>query len=140
MILPSTQNSTSFWSHLTVRAWVQTVDVPVIGGHAGITILPLFSQATGFDAAKLSDDDIKALTVRTQDGGTEVVQARPRAMLMAACVGAHAIIPGVWLPRAPRPRTLCAGWGQVQARVVECVAQLLQSRATHVTCARASRK
>jgi malate dehydrogenase len=25
---------------------VKSVDVPVIGGHAGITILPLFSQAT----------------------------------------------------------------------------------------------
>jgi hypothetical protein len=25
---------------------VGTVDVPVIGGHAGITILPLFSQAS----------------------------------------------------------------------------------------------
>lgn len=55
---------------------MQTVDVPVIGGHAGITILPLLSQATGFDAAGLSDEQIKALTVRTQDGGTEVVQAK----------------------------------------------------------------
>lgn len=25
---------------------VSTVDVPVVGGHAGITILPLFSQVT----------------------------------------------------------------------------------------------
>ncbi|KAH6764333.1 Lactate/malate dehydrogenase family protein [Perilla frutescens var. frutescens] len=50
---------------------VADVNVPVIGGHAGITILPLFSQAT--PKANLSDDDIKALTKRTQDGGTEVV-------------------------------------------------------------------
>jgi malate dehydrogenase len=55
---------------------VQNVDVPVIGGHAGITILPLFSQATGCDSANFSKEDIKALTVRTQDGGTEVVQAK----------------------------------------------------------------
>ena len=55
---------------------MQSVDVPVIGGHAGITILPLFSQATGFDSSKLSDADIKALTERTQDGGTEVVKAK----------------------------------------------------------------
>jgi hypothetical protein len=25
------------------------VNVPVVGGHAGITILPLFSQVMGFD-------------------------------------------------------------------------------------------
>merc|ERR1712205_168077 len=50
------------------------VDVPVIGGHAGITILPLFSQAT--PSAPLSDEDIDALTIRTQNGGTEVVEAK----------------------------------------------------------------
>lgn len=27
---------------------VADVDVPVVGGHAGVTILPLFSQATPF--------------------------------------------------------------------------------------------
>ncbi|KAG5546146.1 hypothetical protein RHGRI_018355 [Rhododendron griersonianum] len=53
---------------------VEGVNVPVVGGHAGITILPLFSQAT--PKANLSDEDIKALTKRTQDGGTEVVEAK----------------------------------------------------------------
>ncbi|KAF5730717.1 hypothetical protein HS088_TW19G00312 [Tripterygium wilfordii] len=53
---------------------VAGVNVPVVGGHAGITILPLFSQAT--PKANLSDEDIKALTKRTQDGGTEVVEAK----------------------------------------------------------------
>ncbi|KAL6205845.1 PREDICTED: malate dehydrogenase, mitochondrial [Fragaria vesca subsp. vesca] len=53
---------------------VAEVNVPVVGGHAGITILPLFSQAT--PKANLSDDYIKALTKRTQDGGTEVVEAK----------------------------------------------------------------
>ena len=53
---------------------VEKVDVPVIGGHAGITILPLFSQAT--PSSSLSDDVIDALTKRTQDGGTEVVEAK----------------------------------------------------------------
>nr|P17783.1 RecName: Full=Malate dehydrogenase, mitochondrial; AltName: Allergen=Citr l MDH; Flags: Precursor [Citrullus lanatus]CAA35239.1 unnamed protein product [Citrullus lanatus] len=53
---------------------VAEVNVPVIGGHAGITILPLFSQAT--PRANLSDDTIVALTKRTQDGGTEVVEAK----------------------------------------------------------------
>lgn len=53
---------------------VEEVNVPVIGGHAGITILPLFSQAV--PQANLSEDDIEALTKRTQDGGTEVVLAK----------------------------------------------------------------
>merc|ERR1712060_614646 len=53
---------------------VNTVDVPVVGGHAGITILPLFSQAT--PSATMSDEVLDALTKRTQDGGTEVVQAK----------------------------------------------------------------
>ncbi|KAL9160293.1 hypothetical protein ABFS82_08G189600 [Erythranthe guttata] len=53
---------------------VADVNVPVIGGHAGVTILPLFSQAT--PKANLSDEYIKALTQRTQDGGTEVVEAK----------------------------------------------------------------
>lgn len=53
---------------------VEEVNVPVIGGHAGITILPLFSQAT--PQANLSSEEINALTKRTQDGGTEVVEAK----------------------------------------------------------------
>lgn len=53
---------------------VDGVNVPVVGGHAGITILPLFSQAT--PKANLDDDIIKALTKRTQEGGTEVVEAK----------------------------------------------------------------
>ncbi|XP_077227293.1 malate dehydrogenase, mitochondrial-like [Tasmannia lanceolata] len=52
------------------------VNVPVVGGHAGITILPLFSQATPQANVALSDEDIMALTKRTQDGGTEVVEAK----------------------------------------------------------------
>ncbi|XP_059669873.1 malate dehydrogenase, mitochondrial-like isoform X2 [Cornus florida] len=53
---------------------VAEVNVPVVGGHAGITILPLFSQAT--PTSNLSEEDIAALTKRTQDGGTEVVEAK----------------------------------------------------------------
>jgi malate/lactate dehydrogenase len=52
------------------------VDVTVVGGHAGITILPLFSQVPGLS---LSDEEREALTVRTQFGGDEVVQAKAGA-------------------------------------------------------------
>ncbi|KAK1286613.1 hypothetical protein QJS10_CPB20g01966 [Acorus calamus] len=55
---------------------VADVNVPVVGGHAGITILPLFSQATPASNVVLSADEITALTKRTQDGGTEVVEAK----------------------------------------------------------------
>jgi len=51
------------------------IDIPVVGGHAGITILPLFSQDK--TASGVTDQEkIKALDVRTQDGGTEVVNAK----------------------------------------------------------------
>jgi malate dehydrogenase len=52
-----------------------TLDVPVIGGHAGITILPLLSQ-TGLT---FSEADREALTKRIQFGGDEVVQAKAGA-------------------------------------------------------------
>jgi len=56
---------------------VRQVDVPVIGGHAGITILPIFSRA--IPEVQLSNADIEALTERTQNGGTEVVEAKDGA-------------------------------------------------------------
>lgn len=55
---------------------VLATNVPVIGGHAGTTILPLLSQVPG---AKFSEDDIAALTNRIQFGGDEVVKAKDGA-------------------------------------------------------------
>jgi len=49
------------------------VNVTVIGGHAGITILPLFSQVPEL---QIGHEDINALTIRTQFGGDEVVHAK----------------------------------------------------------------
>jgi len=54
-----------------------TVNVPVIGGHAGITIIPVLSQVT--PAVTFTDEEIKALTPRIQDAGTEVVKAKAGA-------------------------------------------------------------
>lgn len=45
------------------------VDVPVIGGHAGDTILPLLSQT--IPAFKFTDAELTQLTARIQNGGTE---------------------------------------------------------------------
>jgi malate dehydrogenase len=50
--------------------------VPVIGGHAGTTILPLLSQVPG---TKFTEEDIAALTHRIQFGGDEVVKAKDGA-------------------------------------------------------------
>jgi malate dehydrogenase len=56
---------------------VNKVNVPVIGGHAGITILPLLSQVkVGGKAVELSQQDKEALTQRIMFGGDEVVKAK----------------------------------------------------------------
>eukprot|EP00930_Biecheleria_cincta_P072409 TRINITY_DN59815_c0_g1_i1.p1 TRINITY_DN59815_c0_g1~~TRINITY_DN59815_c0_g1_i1.p1 ORF type:complete len:360 (+),score=73.82 TRINITY_DN59815_c0_g1_i1:161-1081(+) len=51
-----------------------SIDVPVIGGHAGITIMPVFSQDP--IAAKIPASEIPDLDKKTQDAGTEVVNAK----------------------------------------------------------------
>merc|ERR1712176_1235000 len=60
--------------HEITGAPVESIDVPVVGGHAGTTILPLFSQV---DAAKsIPADQIPALDKHVQDAGTDVVNAK----------------------------------------------------------------
>lgn len=48
------------------------LQVPVVGGHSGVTILPLLSQVTN----KLTQDQIEKVTHRIQFGGDEVVKAK----------------------------------------------------------------
>ena len=52
--------------------------VPVVGGHAGITILPLLSQAEP-SGLSFTPDELEKLTVRIQNAGTEVVEAKAGA-------------------------------------------------------------
>merc|ERR1712176_907542 len=52
----------------------QNASIPVIGGHAGKTILPLFSQDPA--GRTISAGKIPDLDVRVQDAGTEVVKAK----------------------------------------------------------------
>ena len=52
------------------------VSVPVVGGHAGVTILPLLSQSKPAVLPKLTDEAAAALTTRIQNAGTEVVEAK----------------------------------------------------------------
>merc|ERR1712177_69617 len=53
------------------------VNCPVVGGHAGVTIMPLISQCT--PAVEFPAEQLKALTERIQDAGTEVVKAKDGA-------------------------------------------------------------
>merc|ERR1711920_896852 len=84
------------------------VNVPVVGGHAGETILPLFSQdkvAKTIDADKIPD-----LDKHVQDAGTDVVNAKGgkgSATLSMAYAGARlgkAVLAGL----AGGKRTECA--------------------------------
>lgn len=49
--------------------------IPVVGGHSGETIVPLFSQA----GVKIPADKLEALVNRVQFGGDEVVKAKDGA-------------------------------------------------------------
>ena len=68
----------------------QKVNIPVIGGHSGITIIPLMSQAK--PSVSFPQDQLQALTVRIQEAGTEVVKAKAgtgSATLSMAYAGAR---------------------------------------------------
>lgn len=54
-----------------------TLRVPVVGGHSGVTILPLLSQVKGTE--KLTQEQIEKVTNRIQFGGDEVVKAKDGA-------------------------------------------------------------
>lgn len=53
------------------------VRIPVIGGHSGVTIIPLLSQTV--PSVSFPESQVKALTERIQDAGTEVVKAKAGA-------------------------------------------------------------
>jgi len=98
---------------------IDGINIPVVCGHAGATILPLFSQ----DAAgkKISGDQLVALDKRVQDAGTEVVNAKGgkgSATLSMAYSGARfgsAILQGL----SGQEATECA---YVESNVVEGMA------------------
>merc|ERR1711908_140686 len=84
------------------------VNVPVIGGHAGATILPLFSQDK--TANTIEKDKIADLDKHVQDAGTDVVNAKGgkgSATLSMAYAGARlgrAVLAGL----SGRRRVECA--------------------------------
>merc|ERR1719411_1768360 len=86
----------------------ENVEIPVVGGHAGVTILPLFSQDA--QGRKISAADIPALDEHVQNAGTDVVNAKAgkgSATLSMAYAGARlgkAVLAGM----AGTPTTECA--------------------------------
>jgi malate dehydrogenase len=90
---------------------VNTLDIPVIGGHAGASILPVLSQASPSVKDKLSQDQVEALTDRIQNGGTEVVQAKAgagSATLSMAKAGADFAIKVIRAMKGEKGVTACA--------------------------------
>jgi len=55
------------------------VVVPVVGGHSGVTIVPLLSQSSHPLPSGFGGDSYKALVKRIQFGGDEVVKAKDGA-------------------------------------------------------------
>ena len=80
---------------------VNNVRVPVIGGHSGVTILPLLSQATETDKIAFTAEEVEALTKRIQNAGTEVVEAKAGggsatlSMAQAAARFARSVLKGL---------------------------------------------
>ncbi|PPD93783.1 hypothetical protein GOBAR_DD09198 [Gossypium barbadense] len=67
------------------------VDVPVVGGHAGITILPLLSKTK--PSVNFTNEEVEQLTVRIQNAGTEVVEAKAGAGIKLGRKGIETLIP-----------------------------------------------
>lgn len=86
---------------------VDQVKVNVIGGHSGVTILPLLSQV---DSVEFSSAEVVALTDRIQNAGTEVVEAKAGGGSATLSMGQAACRFGLSLVRGL----------QGEANVVEC--------------------
>ena len=97
---------------------VKSLNVSVIGGHSGITILPLLSLIPG---VSFTEEEHEKLTKRIQDAGTEVVDAKAGAgsatlsMAYAALKFVDALVGAI---TTGQKRTECA-YVKVEGREVE---------------------
>merc|ERR1711972_1208653 len=86
----------------------EDVEVPVIGGHAGVTIMPVFSQDK--HAKRIAQSEIPDMDEHVQNAGTDVVNAKNgkgSATLSMAYAGARfgkSVLAGL----SGRKRTECA--------------------------------
>ena len=70
----------------------KNVNVTVVGGHSGVTIVPLLSQCP----LSFTDEEVKALTHRIQFGGDEVVKAKAGEYLSTDRYQFYTIISMAW--------------------------------------------
>ena len=73
------------------------IEVPVIGGHSGVTILPLLSQIPD---VSFTEQEVNDLTKRIQNAGTEVVEAKAGGGSATLSMGQAAARFGLSLVRA----------------------------------------
>lgn len=85
----------------------QDLNVPVVGGHSGVTILPLLSQIEG---VSFTEQEAADLTKRIQNAGTEVVEAKAGGGSATLSMGQAAARFGLSLVRALKG----------ESNVVEC--------------------
>ncbi|WP_434526090.1 malate dehydrogenase [Photorhabdus asymbiotica] len=85
----------------------QEIEVPVIGGHSGVTILPLLSHIPD---VSFTDEELVTLTKRIQNAGTEVVEAKAGGGSATLSMGQAAARLGLSLVRGL----------QGESNVVEC--------------------
>merc|ERR1711904_10033 len=86
----------------------ELIDIPVVGGHAGTTIMPVFSQDK--IAKTIPEEEIPDLDKHVQDAGTDVVNAKGgkgSATLSMAYAGAR-MAKSVLAGLMGRKRTECA--------------------------------
>lgn len=93
------------------------VTIPVIGGHSGVTIIPLLSQCQ--PKVNFPESQVKQLSERIQEAGTEVVKAKAgagSATLSMAFAGARF---GLSLVRALKGDPNVVECSYVQSNVTE---------------------
>ncbi|KAG8935809.1 Malate dehydrogenase, cytoplasmic [Tulasnella sp. 418] len=71
--------ASQFTSSLVPSATAETTVVPVVGGHSGVTIVPILSQSAIGKQIQSGSEAWKALVHRIQFGGDEVVKAKDGA-------------------------------------------------------------
>lgn len=80
-----------------------SIAVPVVGGHSGVTIIPLLSQADPPLPSSIDQQTVEKLTTRIQFGGDEVVEAKNGAgsatlsMAQAAYVFSERVLEAAFL-------------------------------------------
>lgn len=95
-ILDTLRASTFIGRELRTKEKIE--DVPIVGGHAGKTIIPLFSQLPNNQMTQI---DIPAITHRVQFGGDEVVVAKAGmgsatlSMAYAGAIFAESVLKGL---------------------------------------------